>query len=518
MRALISVYDKTGAADFAAGLAALGWEVVSTGGTLAALLAADVPAVAVGEVTGFPEILDGRVKTLHPRIHGGILARRDLPAHVDQLAAHGIAGVDLVAVNLYPFETTVADPAVAEAAALEQIDIGGPALLRAAAKNFPHVVPICDPADYDVVLDALRGGGFGGAARRGLAAKAFAHTAAYDAAVAEWMLGPNRDLDSWPAEIAVAGRRALDLRYGENPHQPAAAYRRVVPGGGPRGVLDAELLAGKELSFNNLLDADAAWGAVQLVAGDRGDEAAVAIVKHTIPCGLAVRATPTAAFEAALAGDPVSAFGGIVASSRPVDGPLARAIADRFFEVIAAPGFDEEAREALGRKRALRLLRMPEAGPSVVRPWDVRAIVGGLLVQQPDDGDDDFAAWRLVSRRQPSSLELDDLRFAWLAVRALKSNAIALARDRMLVGAGSGQPNRVESVRLALRGAGERAAGAALASDAFFPFADGLEVAARAGVRAVVQPGGSVRDVEVITAADAAGVAMLFTGVRHFRH
>ncbi len=511
MRALISVYDKTGAAEFAAGLADLGWEVVSTGGTLAALLAAGVPAVAVGEVTGFPEILDGRVKTLHPRIHGGILARRDMAAHADQLAAHGIAGIDLVAVNLYPFEATVADPAVGETEALEQIDIGGPAMLRAAAKNFPHVLPVCDPGDYDLVLGALNAGAPDHATRRGLAAKAYAHTAAYDAAVAEWMRGP--EPGEWPFEVSVAGRKALDLRYGENPHQRAAAYRRVAPGGGPVGVLDGVQLAGKELSFNNLLDADAAWAAVLPFA-----EPAVAIVKHTIPCGLAERGTVAEAFEAALAGDPVSAFGGIVASNRVVDGATARAIADRFFEVIVAPGFDEEARDALGRKRALRLLQMPDAAGAAARRWDVRAIAGGLLLQEPDDLADDPAGWTVATEREPTPEELDDLRFAWLAVRAVKSNGIALARDRMLIGAGSGQPNRVESVRIALRGAGERAAGAALASDAFFPFADGLEEAIRAGVRAVVQPGGSVRDAEVIAAADAAGVAMLFTGVRHFRH
>jgi phosphoribosylaminoimidazolecarboxamide formyltransferase / IMP cyclohydrolase len=514
MRALISVYDKRGAAVFAAGLAALGWEVVSTGGTLAALLAADVPAVAVGEVTGFPEILDGRVKTLHPRIHGGILARRDLPAHADQLAAHGIGGIDLVAVNLYPFEATVADPGVTETAALEQIDVGGPAMLRAAAKNFPYVVPICDPADYDPVLAALGAGGLTGSDRRALAAKAFAHTAAYDAAVAGWLLGPAPE--RWPGEVALAGRKAFDLRYGENPHQRAAAYRRVAPGGGSGGVLDAERVAGKELSFNNLLDADAAWAAVRPFAGEPG--AAVAIVKHTIPCGLAQRGTAADAFAAALAGDPVSAYGGIVASTRPIDAETARAIADRFFEVIVAPGFEAEALEALGRKRALRLLRMPEEVDEPVPQWDFRPVDGGLLLQDPDDRDDDAAIWRPATRRAPTPEELDDLRFAWRAVRAVKSNGIALARDRMLVGVGSGQPNRVESVRIALRGAGGRAAGAVLASDAFFPFADGLEEAARAGVRAVVQPGGSVRDEEVVAAAEAAGVAMLFTGVRHFRH
>ncbi|MBA3414381.1 MAG: bifunctional phosphoribosylaminoimidazolecarboxamide formyltransferase/IMP cyclohydrolase [Chloroflexia bacterium] len=510
MRAVLSVSDKTGIDPFARGLVALGAEVVSTGGTLAALRGAGIPATAVADVTGFPEILGGRVKTLHPRIHGGILARPDEPSHAEELATHAIAPFGLVAVNLYPFAATVAMAGVSEAAAVEQIDIGGPAMLRAAAKNFGSVVPLCDPADFEPILAALGGGGLDGEGRRALAAKAFAHTAAYDAAVAAWLLGES---PTWPDELTVAGRKTLDLRYGENPHQRAAAYVRFVPGAAPSGVLAAEQVTGKALSYNNLLDADAAWAAVARFA-----EPAVAIVKHTIPCGLALRGELAAAFAAALAGDPVSAFGGIVAANRPIDGTTAEAIADRFYEVIVAPGFDEEALETLGRKKALRLLRMPDGLAAGPRPPEVRSILGGLLVQEPDDLPAEPSAWRTISRRAPTGAERDDLRFAWEAVRAVKSNGIVLAKGRALVGVGSGQPNRVESVRLALRGAGERAAGSVLASDAFFPFVDGVEAAVRAGVTAIVQPGGSVRDAEVVAAADAAGLAMLVTGVRHFRH
>jgi phosphoribosylaminoimidazolecarboxamide formyltransferase/IMP cyclohydrolase len=510
MRALLSVYDKTGLVAFARGLASLGFEIVSTGGTKSAIAAAGIPVMAVSEVTGFPEMLEGRVKTLHPMIHGGILARRDVAGDVEALARHGITPFDLVAVNLYPFEATVAAPGVTMAEAVEQIDIGGPAMLRATAKNFRFVLPVCDPGDYPAILDGLSAGEIGLARRQALAAKAYAHTAAYDAAVAEWLRDPDA---GWPSEIAVAGRKTQDLRYGENPHQRAAAYRRVTAGGGPAGLLDAEQLAGKELSFNNLLDADAAWGAI------RGfTDPAICIVKHTIPCGLAERATAAEAFDAALAGDPVSAFGGIVASNRPVDGAMAAAIADRFFEVIVAPGFDEAALDALGRKRALRLLRMPEAAAGGRAVPDFRAIAGGLLVQDADTIADDPGAWRVVSKRQPDAAELANLAFAWRAVRAIKSNGIALAADRALVGAGSGQPNRLESVRIALRVAGDRARSAALASDAFFPFADGVEAAIAGGVTAVIQPGGSVRDDEVIAAADAAGIAMVLTGRRHFRH
>jgi phosphoribosylaminoimidazolecarboxamide formyltransferase / IMP cyclohydrolase len=513
MRALLSVYDKTGIAALGHGLVDLGYEVISTGGTLAALQAASVPVTAVSDVTAFPEILDGRVKTLHPHIHGGLLARRDDPAHLSALETHQISPIDVVAANLYPFAETVARPGVSLADALEQIDIGGPAMIRAAAKNYPGVVVLTDPADYTSALEELRDGRLSAARRRTLAAKAFAHTAAYDAVVAEYL----RDPEEWPQEITVAGRLTRTLRYGENPQQRAAAYRRLRAGEPVQGVLEAEQLAGKELSFNNLLDADAAWNAVRGLT-----QPAVAIVKHTIPCGLAERGDLATAFAQALRGDPVSAFGGIVALNRPVDGETARRMAEIFFEVVVAPGFDDETRETLGKKKSLRLLRMPTSPASSMEgtaaSWDVRPIAGGLLVQTADCAPADASSWRVVTAREPDPREMADLAFAWHAVRHVKSNAIVLVRDRAVTGVGSGQPNRLESVLIAVDKAGDRAVGSVLASDAFFPFPDGLETAIAAGVSAAVQPGGSMRDEAVIAAADRAGLAMVFTGTRHFRH
>ncbi|MDF3015532.1 MAG: phosphoribosylaminoimidazolecarboxamide formyltransferase/IMP cyclohydrolase [Thermomicrobiales bacterium] len=513
MRALLSVYDKTGIAALGRGLVDLGYEVVSTGGTLAALEAAGLLVTAVSEITTFPEILDGRVKTLHPHIHGGLLARRDDPAHLSELAAHQISPIDVVAANLYPFAATVARPGVSLADALEQIDIGGPAMIRAAAKNFPGVVVLTDPADYTSALDDLRDGRLSAERRRALAAKAFAHTAAYDAVVAEYL----RDLVEWPQEVTFAGRLTRTLRYGENPQQRAAAYQRLQAGQPVQGALEAEQLAGKELSFNNLLDADAAWNTVRGLT-----QPAVAIVKHTIPCGLAERGDLARAFQEALRGDPVSAFGGIVALNRPVDGETARRMAEVFFEVVVAPGFDDESIETLGKRKALRLLRVPTPSASATESpeasWDVRPIAGGLLVQTADCAPADASSWRVVTAREPNAQEMADLAFAWHAVRHVKSNAIVLARDRAVTGVGSGQPNRLESVRIAVDKAGDRAAGSVLASDAFFPFPDGLEAAIAAGVTAAIQPGGSVRDEEVIAAANSAGLAMVFTGTRHFRH
>lgn len=515
MRALLSVYDKAGIHDLARGLADLGYEIISTGGTLRAIADAGIPVTPVANITGFPEILDGRVKTLHPKIHGGLLARRDVPAHVNELSEHGIAPIDVVAANLYPFAETVREPALPLHDALEQIDIGGPAMIRAAAKNFPAVVVLTDPTDYGTALDDLRQGAMTGLRRRQLAAKAFAHVAAYDTVVADYLRAEAPAAEGFPAEISVAGRRVRELRYGENPQQRAAAYRRLVAGEVPAGILDAAQLAGKALSFNNLLDADAAWSALGAFS-----EPTVAIVKHTIPCGLATRDRLADAFAAALAGDPVSAFGGIVALNREVDGDTGERLANVFFEVIVAPAFSDEARAALARRKQLRLLELPApaADHGQRQLLDVRPISGGLLVQEPDAAVDDEAAWRVVSRRQPTAAEVEDLRFAWQAVRHVKSNAIVLVRERAIVGVGSGQPNRVESVAIAARKAGERARGAVMASDAFFPFPDGVESAAAAGVMAVIQPGGSVRDPEVIAAADAAGIAMVATGVRHFRH
>ncbi len=513
MRALLSVYDKTGIAALGHGLVDLGYEVISTGGTLAALEAADVPVTAVSDVTGFPEILEGRVKTLHPRIHGGLLARRDDPAHMSALEAHQISPIDVVAANLYPFAETVARPGVSLADALEQIDIGGPAMIRAAAKNFPGVVVLTDPADYTSALEDLKDGPLSAERRRALAAKAFAHTAAYDAVVAEYL----RDPEEWPQEVTFAGRLKRTLRYGENPQQRAAAYQRLRAGEPTQGVLEAAQLAGKELSFNNLLDADAAWNAVLGLA-----QPAVAIVKHTIPCGLAERGDLATAFQEALRGDPVSAFGGIIALNRPVNGETARQMAEVFFEVVVAPGFDDESMETLGKRKALRLLCIPtppaSASDGTAPSWDVRPISGGLLVQTADCAPADASSWRVVTAHEPDAREMADLVFAWHAVRHVKTNAIVLARDRALTGVGSGQPNRLESVRIAVDKAGDRAAGSVLASDAFFPFPDGLETAIAAGVTAAIQPGGSMRDEAVIAAADRAGLAMVFTGTRHFRH
>jgi phosphoribosylaminoimidazolecarboxamide formyltransferase / IMP cyclohydrolase len=512
MRALLSVYDKTGIVELATELADLGFELISTGGTFTTLREAGLPVVAVADVTGFPEILDGRVKTLHPNIHGGLLARRDLPDHMTQLEQHDITPIDLLVVNLYPFSETTMMPGVSETEAIEQIDIGGPAMLRAASKNFQSVVVLTDPSDYSSTIDALKRDGISLDRRRSLAANGFGHVAAYDTMVSSYL----RDVEKlFPEELTFSGRKVQDLRYGENPQQRAAAYRRLTPGAQIRGVLDAIQLSGKDLSFNNLLDADAAWNVIERV-----DAPAVAIVKHTIPCGVATRKSLSDAFAQALESDPVSAYGGIVALNRRVDSATAKRMADVFFEVIIAPGFDGEAVDVLSRRKHLRLLELerPPLAAAQAKSLDVRPIVGGLLVQEQDRAWDDDANWKVVTKREPTDSELRDLRFAWEIVRHVKSNAIVLAKNKAVVGVGAGQPNRVESVCIAAKKAAARAKGAALASDAFFPFSDGLEEAIRAGITAAVQPGGSVRDEEVIAAADAANIAMMFTGVRHFKH
>lgn len=509
MRALLSVYDKTGIEPFARGLIDLGWEIISTGGTFTALERAGIPVTPVSDVTQFPEILDGRVKTLHPRIHGGLLARLDLPDHQAQLAEHDITPISLIACNLYPFESTVSQEGVTLADAVEQIDIGGPAMIRAAAKNFAHVIVVVAPTEYDRILSDLQKGSVDAIRRRALAASAYGHVSAYDAVVSEYLRGGDSD---FPPELTFGARKTRDLRYGENPHQRASAYRRLVAGAPTGGVLGATQLQGKELSYNNLLDADAAWGALRYFG-----EPAVSIVKHTIPCGLAVRPALASAFDFALAGDPVSAFGGIVALNREVDAETARKISQIFFEVIVAPGFSAGALDLLAKKKQLRLLSI-DTSENAREQWTVRAIEGGFLVQEPDRSPDDAGVWRTVSERQPTSAELRDLQFAWEVCRSVKSNAIVFARDQAVTGVGSGQPNRLESVKIAAAKAGDRSAGSVLASDAFFPFADGLEAAIAAGITAVVQPGGSVRDDEVIAAANQAGVAMLFTGTRHFLH
>ncbi len=509
MRALISVYDKTGVVEFARRVADAGYELVSTGGTHRTLTGEgglDVRQVA--EVTGSPEILEGRVKTLHPAIHGGLLARRDSPEQMRELAAHGIDAIDLVAVNLYPFVATVARPGVTLEDALENIDIGGPTMLRAAAKNFPSVAVVVDPADYDWVADKLAGDGLTSGDRRGLAAKAFRHVSEYDAAVTAYLDAAPGAEDALPARLSITLDKVVGLRYGENPHQAGALY---APAGAPlAGLAGATQLHGRELSYNNLMDADAAWRTVSDFA-----EPTVAVVKHNNPCGLASRDRIAEAYQLAYEGDTVSAFGGIVGFNRVVDAAAARAMEPVFYEVVIAPGYDADALEILRTKPNLRIL---SAGAAAGAALDVRPIAGGMLVQSADDIAENPADWRTVTRREPSAAEWQDLAFAWKAAKQIKSNAIVFARERALVGMGAGQPNRVVSVHLSQRIAGGKARGAVLASDAFFPFADNIELAAEAGIAAIAQPGGSVRDAEVIAAADQAGLAMVFTGVRHFRH
>ena len=510
-RALVSVFDKRGLDRLAAALAAAGVEVVSTGSTAAALEGHGLAVTRVEELTGFPELLDGRVKTLHPRVHAGLLADRSQPGHQAELDEAGIAPFDLVVVNLYPFQETVADPGVDPALAIERIDIGGPAMVRAAAKNHAWVTVICDPADYPLAETALAAGGTTSSERRALAAEAFARTAAYDTAVATWM-GQAADPGSvFPERLGVSGRLRQPLRYGENPHQGAAFYAADGPAG-PWGLGAARQVAGKELSYNNLLDADAALA----LAAEHGGRPFATVVKHTNPCGAAFGATLEEAYAGALEGDPVSAFGGVVGLSRPLDAATAKRIAGIFTEVVVAPGFDDEALAVLAGKPSLRLVQVDPARPA---GWlGVRSVAGGLLAQEPDPGADDPAGWDLQTGDPPGPELLADLALAWSVAAHVKSNAIVLARDDRIVGVGAGQQSRVDSVRIAVSKAGERARGAAAGSDAFFPFPDGVEALAAAGVLAVAQPGGSVRDPEVTQAAAAAGMAMLHTGRRHFRH
>jgi phosphoribosylaminoimidazolecarboxamide formyltransferase / IMP cyclohydrolase len=508
-RALLGVYDKTGVEELAAGLAAAGVELVSTGATARRIADAGIPVTPVEQVTGFPECLDGRVKTLHPAVHAGILADRRKPEHVAELEELGIAPFDLVVVNLYPFTETVASGATSDEC-VEQIDIGGPAMVRAAAKNHPSVAVVVDPTRYGDVLAAVAAGGFTLAQRQRLAAAAFRHTATYDIAVASWMgsvLAPETDT-VFPAWVAASWDRADVLRYGENPHQGAALYRSGQP-----GLAHAEQLHGKEMSYNNYVDTDAAWRA----AHDHADPC-VAIIKHANPCGIAVGTDIASAHRKAHACDPISAFGGVIAANREIDLTTAEQVAEVFTEVVVAPSFTDDAVAVLTGKKNIRLLRLPYPPQPGA---ELRPISGGLLLQTKDRLDapgDDPSTWTLATGEPLDAAGLDDLVFAWRAVRAVKSNAILLAHDRATVGVGMGQVNRVDSARLAVARAGKRAVGAVAASDAFFPFADGLQVLLDAGVKAVVQPGGSVRDQEVVAAAAAAGVALYLTGTRHFAH
>jgi phosphoribosylaminoimidazolecarboxamide formyltransferase/IMP cyclohydrolase len=508
-RALVSVYDKTGLVELGRGLAAAGVELVSTGSTAGRLRDAGVPVTPVDELTGFPECLDGRVKTLHPAVHAGILADLRLPDHVQQLADLGIPPFELVVVNLYPFAETVASGASPDEC-VEQIDIGGPTMVRAAAKNAPSVAVVVDPSSYDEVLAAVQDGGTTLEQRRLLAVTAFRHTASYDIAVASWM-GAQYPAGGagLPAWVGASWDRADVLRYGENPHQAAALYV-----GHGAGLASARLLHGKPMSYNNYVDGDAAWRA----AHDHGDAPTVAIIKHANPCGIAVGADGAEAHRKAHACDPVSAFGGVIATNVPVSLAMAEQVAEVFTEVVLAPAFDDGAAELLSRKPSIRLLAVPPSPPQLVE-W--RPISGGMLLQGRDLLDapgDDPGAWTLQTGEAAPPELLAELAFAWRAVRAVKSNAILLASGGATVGVGMGQVNRVDAARLAVERAGERAAGAVAASDAFFPFADGLQVLLDAGVRAVVQPGGSVRDAEVVAAAEAAGATVYFTGTRHFAH
>jgi phosphoribosylaminoimidazolecarboxamide formyltransferase/IMP cyclohydrolase len=504
-RALISVSDKTGLLPLAHALAAHGAEILSTGGTAQALRAAGIAVTDVAAHTGFPEILDGRVKTLLPQIHGGLLARRDSDTHRRETERHGIVPIDLVAVNLYPFEATVAAGADFSAC-VENIDIGGPAMIRSAAKNHEFVSVLTDPAQYAEFQAALDAGGTTMALRRALAAAAFARTAAYDAAIAAWFAHQQGEV--LPERLTLAATRVQSLRYGENPHQHAAFYRT-----GGEGLAAARQVQGKELSYNNLADTDAALDCLAEFDGP-----ACVIVKHANPCGVAQADTVHAAWTAALRADPVSAFGGIVALNRTLDEATAAAIAEIFTEVVAAPDATEAALGKMSRRKAVRLLLTGALPEPDARDVLVRSVRGGLLAQTRDTGRVAVADWRIVTRRAPDEALLSDLQFAWRVCKHVKSNAIVLARQGATLGIGAGQTSRLDAARIAVERSGEAARGAVAASDAFFPFADGLEVLAASGVAAVLQPGGSLRDAEVIAAADAAGLAMAFTGMRHFRH
>lgn len=505
MRAIISVSDKTGVVPFAHGLSSLGVQIFSTGGTLRTLTDAGVAANSVTTLTRFPEMLEGRVKTLHPAIHGGILGRRDQPEDARELAAQGIEPIDLVAVNLYPFREATQRDDLDMRDALEQIDIGGPTMLRAAAKNFPFVLPVVDPDDYPNVLALLGAGEVPAAERKRLAAKTFAHTAGYDSAIAAYLTE-----DEFPETLPTTWFKLQALRYGENPHQTAAFYRQ--DGDTYGTIASARQLQGKELSFINILDADAA---LQIV---RSFEQPVAtILKHTNPCGLSSHPDLVVAHAEARSGDPLSAFGGIVGFNRAVDAPLAQAMSRYFYEIIVAPSFSDEARAILATKTNLRLLEV-DMDRSFELGQDLRRVSGGLLVQTPDSATDGASTWQVVTERAPTAAEMTALEFAWKVCTFVHSNAIVLVQGQTLVGMGAGQPSRVDSTMLAARKAGERARGSVLASDAFFPKPDGIAAAADAGAVAIVQPGGSQGDTACIEEANRRGIAMVFTGRRHFRH
>lgn len=511
-RALISVSDKKGLVPLAEELRALRFELVSTGGTASLLLEAGLPVTAISDVTGFPEIMGGRVKTLHPAVHGGLLARRGL----DEAAAaeHGIGLIDLLVVNLYPFEEAIARPDCSFSDAIENIDIGGPAMLRAAAKNHARVTVVVDPTDYEPVLDAFRAGEPSEAFKLALASKAFSMTAAYDAAIGRYLDSLGKAESRFPPRLTLSYRKSATLRYGENPHQRAAVY--VSPSAASGSIVRSAQLQGKTLSFNNLLDADTA-----LQCAKSWTRPACAIVKHASPCGIALGIGPAAAYAKAYASDPASAFGGVIAFNTDIDAATARAIiANQFAEVVVGSGVEELARDVFGKKPNIRVLEYGAASSGTAGP-DLRSLEGGLLVQDRDAGTLDETELDVVTKRQPTEQELRDLRFAWTAVRFVKSNAIVFAADCQTLGIGGGQTSRVMSAKIAALKAEEQGFSlnaAVMASDAFFPFRDGIDAAAEHGIRAVIQPGGSIKDAEVIAAADEHGIAMIFTGQRHFRH
>jgi phosphoribosylaminoimidazolecarboxamide formyltransferase/IMP cyclohydrolase len=514
-RALLSVSDKTGIVEFGRALSGLGVQILSTGGTARALAEAGVPVTEVSEYTGFPEMLDGRVKTLHPKVHGGLLARRDLPEHMNALELHGIGTIDLLAVNLYPFQQTVARLDCTLDEAIENIDIGGPAMLRAAAKNCGSVTVVVEPSDYEVVLAQLaQHQGVDSATRFALATKVYAHTAQYDGAIANYLsaIRPDGSHAPYPEVMSLQLHKVQTLRYGENPHQAAAFYRDAKP---PAGALaNYRQLQGKELSYNNIADADAAWECVKSFDGP-----ACVIVKHANPCGVAVGADPLTCYQRALTTDPTSAFGGIIAFNRPIDEATVAAVSKQFVEVLIAPSFSEEALALMKAKQNVRLLQIELARAG--NQMDVKRVGGGLLVQTPDERRLASSEMRIVSDRKPSEAQLADLQFAWQVAHFVKSNAIVFCGGGRTLGVGAGQMSRIDSARIAAikaANAGLSLQGSVVASDAFFPFRDGLDVVVDAGATAVIQPGGSMRDNEVIDAANERGVAMVFTGVRHFRH
>ena len=515
-QALISVSDKTGIVEFAKGLSRLGVVLLSTGGTAKLLSQSGVKVTEVGDYTGFPEMLDGRVKTLHPKVHAGILARRDVPGHMQAINQARIPTIDMVVVNLYPFRETIAKPGCTLEEAIENIDIGGPTLVRSAAKNHRHVAVVTDPVDYPGLLAEMQSanGAIGPETRFRLAQKAFSHTAAYDGAISNYLTAThlNGTHDAFPGRINFSFNKVQDLRYGENPHQNAAFYRDLVSV--PGSLSEYQQIQGKELSYNNIADSDAAWECVKTF-----DQPACVIIKHANPCGAAVGKDPLQAYKLAFATDPTSAFGGIIAFNRSVEAAAADEVIRQFVEVLIAPGFSEDAKRILAQKTNIRVLIVPVA--KGVNNLDIKRVGGGLLVQMPDHFNVAASQLKVVTKKQPTSQQFDDLLFAWRVAKFVKSNAIVFAGNGQTLGVGAGQMSRVDSARIAsvkAQNAGLNLQGSVVASDAFFPFRDGVDVVVQAGARAVIQPGGSMRDDEVITAADEHGIAMVFTGVRHFRH